>query len=57
MLAQLEFNGWAVLDINNDPDVIRDLVSSPITKFQASHSGLATFSLEFNAKVSLIGSV
>ena len=57
MLAQLQFDGWAVLDINNDTDVTRDLVSSPITKFQASHSGLATFSLEFNVKVSLIGSV
>ncbi|KAG8164746.1 hypothetical protein KVR01_005021 [Diaporthe batatas] len=56
MSAQLNFDGKGHLDINGGSGVSRSLFSSPVTKFQASHPGIVSFSPELNAEVSLVGS-
>lgn len=56
MSGQLNFDGKGVLNIKNGAGVARDIFPSPITKFQASHPGIVSFSPELNAQVSLVGS-
>ena len=56
MSGQLDFDGKGLLDINRGVGVSRDLFWSPITRFQASHPGIVSFSPELNAQISLIGS-
>ena len=56
MSGQLEFDGKGVLNINDGDGVARSLFASPITKFQASHPGIVSFSPELNAEISLVGS-
>jgi len=56
MSGQLSFDGKGVLDINNGAGAARNLLSSPITNYQASHPGIVSFSPELNAEISLLGS-
>lgn len=54
--AQLEFDGKGTLDVGSGAGVSKDLLSSPITGFEASHPGIVSFSPSLRAEVSLIGS-
>ncbi|KAI0890230.1 chitotriosidase-1 [Annulohypoxylon maeteangense] len=56
MSGQLEFDGKGILDINSGAGAQRNLFPSPITKFQASHPGIVSFSPELNPEISIIGS-
>ncbi|CAJ2511018.1 Uu.00g066430.m01.CDS01 [Anthostomella pinea] len=51
MSAQLSFDGRGTLDINNGDGVLRDLLSSPFTAYEASHPGIVSFSPQLNAEV------
>ena len=54
MSGELGFDGRGSLNIKDA--VSRNLFSSPITKDQASHPGIVSFSPELNAEISLLGS-
>ncbi|KAI5918609.1 hypothetical protein F4810DRAFT_715319 [Camillea tinctor] len=56
MSGQLDFDGKGILDISNRGGSVRSLFPSPISRFQASHPGIVSFSPELNAEISLIGS-
>lgn len=56
MSAQLQFDGKGILNVGNGAGVARDLFSSPLTSFQASHPGIVSFSPQLNTEVSLVGS-
>jgi chitinase len=54
--ANLNFDGKGILDINHGRGAVRDLFSSPVTAFEASHPGIISFSPQFNAEISMVGS-
>ncbi|EFQ98549.1 chitotriosidase-1 [Nannizzia gypsea CBS 118893] len=56
MSGKLEFDGKGELSINEGVGVSRKLLRSSITKYEASHPGLVSFSPSMNADISLVGS-
>ncbi|KAF2717776.1 hypothetical protein K431DRAFT_297554 [Polychaeton citri CBS 116435] len=55
MSGQLDFDGKGTIDINGGNGAERNLFSSPISNYQASHPGIVSFSPELNAAISLVG--
>ncbi|GAB1217038.1 hypothetical protein ATERTT37_006259 [Aspergillus terreus] len=55
MKATLSFDGKGILDIDSHRSLQLDLLSSPITDFEASHPGIISFSPQLNAGISMVG--
>ncbi|KAJ5109929.1 hypothetical protein N7532_002574 [Penicillium argentinense] len=55
MEGTLDVDAKGTLNINNHPSLVKDLLADPITKFEASHPGIISFSPEFNAEVAMVG--